>query len=296
MIEIPIGTVLPADSPRSAGSSSTHAQLLAETGAELPPILVHRQTMRVIDGMHRLEAAKIRADRTIRARFFDGDTEEAFVLAVETNVRHGLPLSLADRKAAALRIVQAHPHWSDRAVAAKAGLTHKTVGALRRQSTGEIPQSTARIGLDGRTRPVRTARAAGSGADGRDGPRGAEDLPEARDGQSTPPCRFLNITQRTSAAEGRAAARQSVPVMDRSLDWKASLQRLRSDPSLRYTEAGRTLLRLLEVHVVTAAHWQIIAEQVPAHCLEVLTDFALNCAEDLQRLSIRLEQRRKESL
>jgi hypothetical protein len=43
---------------------------------------------------------------------------------------HGLPLTLADRLAAAARIVTACPYWSDRAVAAVAGLSPKTVTAV----------------------------------------------------------------------------------------------------------------------------------------------------------------------
>ncbi|MEW1758358.1 ParB/RepB/Spo0J family partition protein [Streptomyces cyaneofuscatus] len=287
-------SVLPADSPRSAGSSSTHARLLAETDEDLPPILVHRQTMRVIDGMHRLEAAKIRAARTIRALFFDGDVEDAFVLAVESNVHHGLPLSLADRKAAALRIMKAHPHWSDRAVAAKAGLAHKTVGVLRRQSSGEVPQLEARVGLDGRLRTVQPARETERCTDAPDEKRSAPASP-AGGPQAVPACRTTDcwITERTLPPTGRTD-RPAGALLDSDTDWNASLQRLRSDPSLRYTTFGRMVLRLMEVHVATAAHWSQVAEHIPVHCLDTLSDFTLRCAEDLQRLSVRLEQRKAE--
>ena len=56
-----------------------HIRSLAELQDELPPILVHRTTMRVIDGMHRLKAAILRGERTIEATFYDGDDAEAFV-------------------------------------------------------------------------------------------------------------------------------------------------------------------------------------------------------------------------
>jgi hypothetical protein len=36
------------------------------------------------------------------------------VLAVQVNVTHGLPLSLADRKVAASRIIDCYPGWSNR--------------------------------------------------------------------------------------------------------------------------------------------------------------------------------------
>ncbi|MEU0084723.1 ParB N-terminal domain-containing protein [Streptomyces sp. NPDC006274] len=296
VIEVPIDSVLASDSPRSAGSSSTHARLLAETDADLPPIVVHRQSMRVIDGMHRLEAARLRAARTIRVVFFDGDDEEAFVLAVETNIRHGLPLSLADRKAAALRIVKAHPHWSDRAVAAKAGLTHKTVGLLRRRSTGEIPQLEARVGLDGRLRAVRPARKAERCTDGPDEEQATTVEGRSRNSPAVSACHTAAcpVTEPTAAPAG-PTRRHTGALLDAGVDWNVRLQRLRADPSLRYTQIGRMVLRIMDLHVATAAYWPQVAEQVPVHCLDTVSDFALRCAEDLQRLSLRLEQRRDEN-
>jgi len=88
--------------------------------------------MGIIDGVHRVQAAILRGQKEIDAEFVDGSSEDAFVLAVRVNVDHGLPLSLADRKAAAERILDTHPDWSDRAIAAAVGLSHKTVGAIRR--------------------------------------------------------------------------------------------------------------------------------------------------------------------
>lgn len=95
--------------------------MLAAVEAKLPPIIVHRATMRVIDGMHRLAAAKLRNDETIEVRFFEGTEQEAFVLAVKANISHGRPLSLTDRTSAAERIIVSHPAWSDRAIAVAAG-------------------------------------------------------------------------------------------------------------------------------------------------------------------------------
>jgi hypothetical protein len=109
--------------------------------ADLPPILVHRATMRVIDGMHRLRAATLRGDREIAVRFFDGDAGSAFVRAVVANVYNGLPLSRSDRAAAAARIVATHPHWSDRAVATATGLAPATVAAVRRRATDQTERS-----------------------------------------------------------------------------------------------------------------------------------------------------------
>src|SRR5262245_51146343 len=76
---VPVEELLPADSPRLSGENETHAWLLAETEAALPPIVVHRETMRVIDGMHRLRAAVLRGQKTIAVKFFEGDEKDAFV-------------------------------------------------------------------------------------------------------------------------------------------------------------------------------------------------------------------------
>ncbi|MGH3683128.1 MAG: ParB/RepB/Spo0J family partition protein, partial [Natronosporangium sp.] len=110
-------------SPRLHGEDVSHTRLLAQTHASLPPILVHWPTMRVVDGVHRVQAARLRGETSIRAVFFDGDENAAFVKAVEANVSHGLPLSIDDRRVAAARIIALYPDWSDRAVAASAGLS-----------------------------------------------------------------------------------------------------------------------------------------------------------------------------
>jgi hypothetical protein len=78
--------------------------------------------------------------------FYDGSDEDAFILSGQSNVEHGLPLSPADRTTAAERII-----------ARVTGLSPKTVAAVRKRSTAEIPHLRARVGRDGRTRPVDAA-------------------------------------------------------------------------------------------------------------------------------------------
>ncbi|WP_214415751.1 ParB/RepB/Spo0J family partition protein [Sphaerisporangium fuscum] len=116
---VAVSDLLPADSPRLEGENPDHVRLLAESEEEFPPIVVHRPTMRVVDGMHRLRAAVLRGAERVRVLFIDGvDEADLFVLAVEANIAHGLPLTLADRRAAAARIVASKPQFSDRAIAA----------------------------------------------------------------------------------------------------------------------------------------------------------------------------------
>ncbi|WP_189534085.1 ParB/RepB/Spo0J family partition protein [Streptomyces roseolilacinus] len=173
---LPLDALRTVGSPRLSGRNDEHARMLSASRDPLPPIVVHRATMRVIDGAHRVHAARLRGDTHVRARMFDGDEKDAFVLAVRANIAHGLPLTLADRTSAAARIVASHPHWSDRAIAAETGLSEHTVAAVRKRSTARpsqlhtapearsqtpeagTPPPDARLGRDGRLRPTDGAR------------------------------------------------------------------------------------------------------------------------------------------
>lgn len=157
VVPVPIASLLPGESPRLKGQDAEHVAQLGELDVALPPILVHRRSMRVIDGMHRLMVALLRGRETIDVEFFDGTQEEAFLRAVEANVTHGLPLTKEDRRAAAARIIAAHPEMSDRAIARTAGLGAKAVAALRRSSADTTSQLTGRIGRDGKVRPLNSS-------------------------------------------------------------------------------------------------------------------------------------------
>ena len=154
VVAVSLLSLHPADSPRLNGEDKAHIARLAETETPLPPILVDRRTMRVIDGMHRLMAASMQGQETIDVIFFEGSEADVFLRAVEENVAHGLPLSQADRRAAAERIIASHPHMSDRGIGHSAGLAAKTVATIRKRSSEGVPQSNARIGRDGRIRPL----------------------------------------------------------------------------------------------------------------------------------------------
>lgn len=127
---------------------------LSEVFDRLPPILVHAATMRVIDGVHRVLAARARGEKTIRAVFFHGTEADASIRAVHANIAHGKPLTVAEREEAALKIVASQPGWSDRRIAEVCGLSPKTVGRLRERTTVASPQLRARVGRDGVARPI----------------------------------------------------------------------------------------------------------------------------------------------
>jgi ParB-like chromosome segregation protein Spo0J len=113
--------------------------------------------MRVIDGMHRLSAARRLGLETVRVEYFDGTTEEARIEAIRANNSHGLPLTLEERRTSAVAILVDNLDWSDRRVAGICGLSPKTVAALRpscREVSDEVPQE-HRIGRDGLARRIR---------------------------------------------------------------------------------------------------------------------------------------------
>ncbi|AQS65672.1 ParB N-terminal domain-containing protein [Streptomyces pactum] len=154
--EVPVTALAPGFSLRQGGTDAAHVRVLldAAESAELPPILVQVDGCRVIDGLHRLEAARLMGDDSIRARFLDCSNSEALVIAMQANGSHGLPLSKADRVAGAQRVLASHPDWSDRAVAGVTGLSAKTVASLRGRSAIATPLGGKRMGQDGRRRPV----------------------------------------------------------------------------------------------------------------------------------------------
>ncbi len=141
-------------SPRTQFCDARHVAALAEVIDEVPPIVVHASTLRVVDGVHRVHAARALGRATIRAVLFDGNEADAHIEAVRSNVAHGKPLSLTEREAAAQRILELVPDWSDRRIAVVSGLSPKTVARLRDRATVDSAQSRARVGRDGRFRPV----------------------------------------------------------------------------------------------------------------------------------------------
>ncbi|MEU0290510.1 ParB N-terminal domain-containing protein [Streptomyces sp. NPDC006147] len=154
--DVPVAALCAGVSLRQGGTDAAHVRLLVDVAdsAQLPPILVQVDGCRVIDGLHRLEAARLMGDDRIRARFVDCSNSEALVIAMKANGAHGLPLSKADRLAGAQRVLGSHPDWSDRAIAGVTGLSAKTIAALRGRSAIAAPLGGKRIGQDGRRRPV----------------------------------------------------------------------------------------------------------------------------------------------
>jgi ParB-like chromosome segregation protein Spo0J len=314
--QVRLSALRAGDSPRREGVDLGHARVLAQIESRLPPILVHRRSMRVIDGMHRVRAAELAGRETIEAVFFDGDEHAAFVLAVRENIAHGLPLSLADRKAAAARMIDARPEMSDRSIARAAGLSGKTVGAIRVRSGNARALSAVTVGRDGRVRPINPEA----------GRRRARELIEAH-----PTASLRQIARQAGVSAGTVGAvrrqmREGVSSQvgsvgssarrglvgaggadrsgSRSLDSagspavtetaagpaaaKSTLEILRSDPALRFSQTGRQLLRWLDARTIDGQQLNNLIDTIPPHCLPLIAKLAHDNAEAWHKVELQL--------
>lgn len=315
---VPIKLLLPADSPRLHGEDRAHVERLAQCADyEMPPILVHRGSMRVIDGMHRLRAATISGKSTIAVEFFDGSDEEAFIRSVELNVAHGLPLTLCDRRAAALRILQGCPELSDRTIASICGLSGKTIATIRQHGTEEGLQRDRRVGHDGRVRPV------GDASKGRI--TAAKLFSEFPESSLREVATLAGISLGTARDVRMRLQRGEEPVGYKSRDnehgkpspsphdedmtkprgrpvpgiYKEShkirsediISRLGRDPSIRLTEGGRTMIRWLHRHVFDRGSWNQFIDSLPPHCIPVIAELARQMERSWHELVGQLEER-----
>ena len=305
VVRVPIPDLWAADSPRLRGLDTDHVRTLAETADSLPPISVHRATMKVVDGMHRLAAARLRGRSEIEAIFVDCAPADLFRLGVEANIAHGKPLSLADRRAAAARLLRADPASSDRSIARSTGLAPATVASVRAGVVG-ASTATARIGTDGRIRPLlategrltaghiiaerpeaslRTiAREAGISVSTALDVRkrvlaGREPVPAGRQSVSMP------IAPRPSAEPTRRLPRKA--------DLETLLGALRRDPVLRYSDSGRELLRWLDQGVAAVDQCQDKAEAIPSHSAAQVSQLARQCAKAWGALADGIDAKRR---
>ncbi len=321
VVALPISSLRAENSPRLAGVDRQHVKVLADSETVLPPILVQRQSMQIIDGIHRVEAMLLRGQETIDAYFFEGSDQLSFLIAVKCNTTHGLPLSYADREAAAKKIFESHAHWSDRAVAVISGISATTAAAIRACSTVQPGQSNMRVGRDGRIRPLngslgrkraqemltlhpgiplrQVAREAGvslgTAFDVRD--RMRKGMDPLRPSQRA-------AKQDTDHLDGdRPAERRNRPKSEAKLRRRDSggldaendlnidsiVSKLKQDPTFRYSANGRVLLRWLDMHTSLHGEWNHIVPAVPMHWQTTVAKLARSFAADCLRFAENIE-------
>ncbi|MFI5757236.1 AsnC family transcriptional regulator [Streptomyces sp. NPDC051569] len=312
-VSLPLRSLRFGDSPRGGALNEAHCRMLAAAGDSLPPIVVDGRTMRVVDGNHRVRAALLCGRTEITARLFEGASDEAFVLAVRLNTMHGrgLLLSHADRTAAAARLVTSHAHWSNRVVASVTGLSAGTIGRIRGQFTAESGAAGVRVGKDGRTRPV-------DGSSSRmkvyellmsDPSASIRDIAQ-RVGVS--PSTVHDVRKRVLAGEEPVSRRRRVQAeagveLDRTVpprpypeperespaDPAAIIAALTKDPSLRYNNIGRRLIRWLDGCRRGVAECPEIAERIPSHNIDPVAALAREYAYAWLDFATALEERNR---
>ncbi|MFJ1806406.1 MULTISPECIES: ParB/RepB/Spo0J family partition protein [unclassified Streptomyces] len=314
VVPVPLRALRLSGSPRTGGVNEEHCRVLAAAGDTLHPIIVHGPTLQVVDGNHRVRAASMAGREEIPARMFHGSAADAFVLALRLNTRHGrgLTLSRAECTAAAARLVSWHPHLSNRMIASLTGLSAGTIGRIRSSLSAAAGVTGAvRVGKDGRARPV----------DGSTGRMRAYEL-LLRDPQASireiaqqvgvSPSTVHDVRKRVQAGEEPVPTRRRVqppqdteperrpelaprpePEREAPADPAAIIAALTKDPSLRYNNIGRRLVRWLDRCHHSVAACPEIADRVPSHNIDSVATLAREYAHAWAEFAATLEERHR---
>lgn len=161
------GVPLPIDRIRTDGGTQPREQInpdVVDAYAEIlaqnedhafPPIVVFLDGPLkaphywLADGFHRLDAHKKAGRKSIRADIHNGTQRDAVLYSVGANAEHGLQRSNADKRRAVLTLLQDEEwgQWSDREIARRCRVDHKTVAnvraSLRNSSVRAAPDQTA---------------------------------------------------------------------------------------------------------------------------------------------------------
>jgi ParB-like chromosome segregation protein Spo0J len=295
---------------RTEAIDPEHVRNLAGVLSELPPIVVHEPTGRVIDGQHRVQACLTRGQEFISAVLYHGSPDDAFAIAVRMNTCHGLPLSRVERSAAARQLLRTHPQWSNRMIAGMTGLSEATIRTRRGDIADPEVRSAVRVGQDGRVRPV-------SASDGR--MRVSQLLAErptasartiAREakvstntvldvrrrlasGQEVLPAAVRSRTGPTpiTAAAAAPGTTTAAVVPDIEEITESILGSLLADPSIRLSDRGRSLLRWLRANREVLNRRAEVVQAVPEHWSSPVARLARAYAASWQKFARELEYR-----
>lgn len=185
----------------------------------LPPVAVFEINDRflIVDGFHRYASALRGKRQKLRVEVHVGSMADAMDYAALANLRHGLPLSRAERRRVAETRLRLHFDWSDRKHADESALNRDLFARVRKEleAAGQIPANSKRVGADGKTYPsaglprdpnehLPRDRAGGGPDDPRDRGRSEADAPweDAND--------FMPIAERV-AAGGSSPSIASAP-------------------------------------------------------------------------------------
>ena len=147
-----------------------YAEAMADGYGNFPPIVVSKidGDYCVIDGHHRLEAAKRNRLEEVPCDVIESNSTAALVEAFVRNNKQGMRFSKADRENAILIMLQTFSDHSDRYIAKLIGVSNATIGRYRSklESSQKVQELTVshetvnrqteeRIGADGKERGPR---------------------------------------------------------------------------------------------------------------------------------------------
>lgn len=267
-----------------------HIAALAACFDDLPPIVVLEPGRVVVDGLHRVMAARQLGRETIDGVAFTGTADDAYVEAVRANVTHGKALTLEERRAAVRRILGTHPDWSDRRVARVCGLASHTVAEERHRTRSGSPVAGVRVGADGRARPVDPAAGRLRVAEllaGRPDLSLRRLAAEAGTSQAT----ALDVRRRVASGAGPLPPRLQV---GRTASASPAREDLASDAALTGSDDGRSFLEWFERHRIGEDALDRAA-LVPRGRVYAVADEANRQSKLWARLAAELERRSSSS-
>jgi len=110
----------------------------------------------LVDGFHRLAAARQLDWSEIKAQIYKGSVQDAFAYACLANLKHGKPLTRSEREHAVKEYIVLNAELSDRWIAQDTGLHNDTISKWRQEliANGRLKANEKRIGQDGKERTV----------------------------------------------------------------------------------------------------------------------------------------------
>ncbi len=135
-VEVPMAELAfdPDLQVRVDGLDVEHVRALEEAIDSLPPPTCVRRGKGIVplDGHHTIAAHQNAGRQTIKVRIVDAFADaDLYAMAFEANAKHGMALTLSDRRAFAEHLLFRDPETSNLEVSRRTGLSPTTVAAIR---------------------------------------------------------------------------------------------------------------------------------------------------------------------
>ena len=149
--DIEVATALQARVRMSEHVLQEYAALMME-GVDFPPVVLFDdgKTKYLVDGFHRIHAAKRIGRDRIQAEIHHGNKHEGFMYSLGVNAAHGLQRSNEDKRHCVMRLLDDFEYIdkSDREIADLCAVSHTFVGKIR---SGNKTASLRKSNLTGKT-------------------------------------------------------------------------------------------------------------------------------------------------